>query len=61
LIANGHRAADVWDYTPKQLIAFMFLANKRRQRDRAEDLTIHAMAARGEPRAVKKMTKDLQK
>jgi hypothetical protein len=29
LIASGHRPADVWDYTPRQITAFVFLAEKR--------------------------------
>jgi hypothetical protein len=34
LIASGHRPADVWDYTPRQITAFVFLADKRRTRER---------------------------
>lgn len=56
----GHAPADVWSYTPKQIAGFQRLAAVRRRRDAAEQLSINTMAARGEPREVKKRLKEWQ-
>lgn len=51
----------MWAYTPRQMSAFLVLANKRRMRQAAEALGLHTMAARGEPGAIKKQLKDWTK
>lgn len=53
----GHPPADVWRYTPRQMAAFLFFANRRRKRELREQLAIQALAARGEPKAVEKALK----
>jgi hypothetical protein len=58
LIAAGHRSDDVWNYTPRQLAAYGFIAEKRRTRERAEALTIGVMASRGDLKTVKKQLKE---
>ena len=57
----GHRPADVWGYTPRRIAAFLFIAEKRRNRERIEAINIGLMAARGEPKAVDKMVKELER
>lgn len=58
MIAAGHPPAVVWKYTPRQMHAFLFIAGKRRERERRELLALHALAARGDPKAVRKQLKD---
>jgi hypothetical protein len=41
------------EITPRQLQAFLFLADKRRQRELREELHMHALAARGDERAMR--------
>lgn len=55
----GHGAA--WDYTPRQISGFLFYARAREKREAAQALGIGAMAARGEPREVKKTLKEWSK
>lgn len=57
----GHDAAAVFDYTPRQIGGFLFLAGLRRKREAAAQLSIATAAARGEPRAVKKQIQDWTK
>lgn len=54
----GHPPAAVWKYTPKQMHAFLFLAGKRRQREDRAMLALHTLAARGDPKALRKQLKD---
>jgi hypothetical protein len=61
LIANGHREDAVWNYTPRQLKAFVALAERRRKRERAEELSLQFLAARGDPKVVKKALKDFER
>lgn len=55
----GHPPAAVWDYTPRQIAGFLHFAGKRRKRETAEALSIGAMAARGDPKELKKQIKEL--
>ena len=48
-------------YTPRQLAAFVELANKRKTRDAAVTLSLHALAAQGKPSAINKKIKELSK
>lgn len=47
MITCGHPPQDAWDYTPVQAEAFINLAELRRRKERALDLSLHAMAQRG--------------
>ncbi|MCW2854370.1 MAG: hypothetical protein JWM84_4034 [Nocardioides sp.] len=39
------------------MAGYLSIANKRRMRQAAEDLGLHTMAARGDPRTIKKQLK----
>jgi len=45
--------------TPRQIAASLFFARRRRQREAAENLALGALAARGEPREVKRQLDQL--
>lgn len=47
------------DYTPRQLQAFVFIVEKRRQRDLGEHLQVNTLAARGDEKAVRAYLKAL--
>ena len=47
--------------TPREIAASLYFAERRRKREAAEQLALQALAARGEPRALKKRMEDLQK
>jgi hypothetical protein len=49
----AHPPADVWEYTPRQAAAFLFLGRRRRRREAAMELSIHALAASGDSQAVR--------
>jgi len=51
----------VWGYTPRQLRAFLFLNDRRKRREAALSLSITANGSRAEPKAVKKLMKELTK
>ncbi len=55
----GHRPVDVWKYTPRQIAAFLFIAEKRRNQERIETVHLGLMAARVDPKEVKKFLKEL--
>jgi hypothetical protein len=59
LIAAGHPPAAVWQYTPRQMQAYLFIASRRRQREQKELLALHAMATRGEAKDIKKALRDV--
>jgi hypothetical protein len=59
LIAVGHPPGDVWSYTPRRIAGFLSLAGKRGAREAAQSLSIAALAARGEPKDIKRQHKDL--
>ena len=50
----GHRPADVWEYTPRRLVAFLFIADRRRRMEKAEALQIETLGARGDKDAIKR-------
>jgi hypothetical protein len=54
----GHPPVEVWKYTPKQMSAFLFIAAKRQRREQKELLALQALAARGEPKELRKILKD---
>jgi hypothetical protein len=53
LISHGHRPEDVWGYTPRQMVAWLHFASKRRRAEAADGLVLNAMAARGDPKDIK--------
>lgn len=55
----GHNPNDVWEYTPRRIAAFLRFAFKRVSRKNANDLSIQTLAARGDPKDVKKQLRDL--
>jgi len=56
LISQGH--AEVWSYTPRQIIAYFFLASQRQRRDAATALSVTALGTRGEEREVNKTMRE---
>jgi hypothetical protein len=61
LIAANYPRAEVWAMTPRQIAGSLYFAERRRKREAAEQLVLHALAARGEPRMLKKRVEDLQR
>lgn len=47
------------DYTPRQIGAFLTIAQHRRRRELVEQLHIHSLAAQGEGKAIKETLKEL--
>lgn len=47
--------------TPRQLAGYVQFAAKRRKRHTAELISIHATAARGDPKEIKRQLKELSK
>jgi hypothetical protein len=41
------------DYTPRQIEAYLFIAQKRRQRELAVQLELNTLAARGDEKALR--------
>lgn len=52
---GGH--PNVWEYTPKQFFTYLHLAQRRKRLAMADMLSLHATAARGEPKAVDRILK----
>jgi hypothetical protein len=59
LIATGHSATDVMDYTPRQAEAFLTISIHRRRRELAEQLHIATLAARGDEKSMRETLKEL--
>ncbi|AZV21476.1 hypothetical protein [Mesorhizobium sp. M7A.F.Ce.TU.012.03.2.1] len=55
LIAIGHRPADVWEYSPREIAGYLVLAGERRKSEASEQLAIATMAARSDPKEIKKL------
>ncbi|WP_292539113.1 hypothetical protein [Mesorhizobium sp.] len=51
----------MWDYSPAEIAGFLRLATERRTLEVAEQLAIGTMAARGDPKEIKKMLKEMSK
>ena len=47
--------------TPRQIAGSLYFARRRRQREAAEQLALGTLAARGEPREVKRQFEQLQR
>jgi hypothetical protein len=48
----------VWGYTPRQAYAFCKLAETRRRREAAEQLSLATLAARGDPKDVEQQIRE---
>ena len=59
-MAWGHPSAAVWEYTPRQAMAWASLGLSRKRSELAEQLQIGALAARGEPQVLKAALKELE-
>ena len=57
-MAAGHPPTAVWQYTPRQMQAYLFIASRRRQRENRELLALYAMATRGEGKDIRKALRD---
>ena len=61
MIAFGHPPSEVWDYTPRRIAGFLKLAYRRMARQAAHTLSIQTLAARGDPKDVKRHLKELNR
>ena len=61
LIAANYPRAEVWAMTPREIAGSIYFAERRRKREAAEQLALGALAARGEPRVLKKQIEDLRR
>ena len=59
LIVSGHPPDAVWGYTPRQISAWLQVIVWRKKEDTAQSLSVGALAARGDPKEVKKAYKEL--
>lgn len=48
------------DYTPRQVESWLFIARRRRDRDVADDLQMHALAAQGSAKQINDKAKRLR-
>jgi len=51
----------VWRYTPREIAGWTFYAARRQQRRSVEQTVIGFNAARGDPKAIKKQVKELER
>lgn len=49
---SGHPPSAVWEYTPRQIWAFLSIARRRRRRDLADLLNIQLLATSGDGAAI---------
>ncbi|MGW8177705.1 MAG: hypothetical protein ACWGQW_02755 [bacterium] len=61
LITQGHHPTFVWSYTPKQIAGYITLSTRRLRMEYAHQLTLNTLAARGDPKEVKKRHEELSK
>lgn len=59
LISEGH--SGVFDYTPRRLVAFVTIANRRKNFELLELFSITRTAYHGEKKQVEKLIKELEK
>jgi hypothetical protein len=55
----GHSSVDVWNYTPRQIAAFLQLGHRRVRAALAQQLMLHTLAARGEWPAIERELRKL--
>jgi hypothetical protein len=51
----------VWDYTPRQIAGYGFLIGLRRKAEMGEQLSLQALAAQGDNKAIRQQMKTLTK
>lgn len=56
----GHPPAEVWRMTPKRIEAMLFVARKRINAERLEELTTAQMARTSDEKTLNKFVRDLQ-
>src|ERR1035437_8892122 len=61
LIAAGHSCSVVWDYTPRQMAAYAFLAAKRKDRESHTSLGLMLLAQSGDAKAIKTQFEDWER
>jgi len=49
------------DYTPRQLQAFTFIAQRRRQREMSDALHLNALAARADEKTIREQLREWEK
>jgi hypothetical protein len=52
---------DVWRYTPRRIAGFLWVAQVRISQEKADSLALQTLAARGEPKEVKRQHKELMR
>ncbi len=57
LIAYGHPPSAVWEYTPKQLRAWLEFAERRKQREMHDAIVVGALSSQAEGKVIKKQLK----
>ncbi|RWB26895.1 MAG: hypothetical protein EOQ42_28330 [Mesorhizobium sp.] len=57
----GHAPKDVWDYTPRSIHGFLGFARRRQRHEAASRLAHATAAARGDPKDVRQLVRELQK
>jgi len=60
-VASVHHDQRLWTYTPRKIKAYIFLAERRRDRDRYETLALGALAARGKEDTLNKQLQAWEK
>jgi hypothetical protein len=61
VIAAGHPPAAAWSYTPRELVGWVALIADEQRRAAAENLSLGAMAARGDPKRLEALVKELSR
>jgi hypothetical protein len=59
LVRFGHSLAEALSLTPRQIVSLLGEHARQERAECAQLLSLHAMAARGEPKEVQKMHKEL--
>lgn len=59
LISMGH--VNAHEYSPRRIVAFSELAAHRKKQELATTLAVHALAAQGDNKAIKKQINQLEK
>jgi hypothetical protein len=60
-MGHGHTFEDCLSYTPRQMAALLFFANRAERRRRLQDLSLHTVALHGDKQKLKDVQKDLEK
>jgi len=55
----GHSVESVWGYTPRQIIAYQALAERRTRHESANEIALLALGSRGDPAELKRKVREL--